>query len=161
MEKEIVKEYLDLLLNDFNIYIEVTGKSKISGKQKRIDAVIIAKEYPNLKFGIEFKRLDLGAFNNFTSWLKQSIIYSQCEFDVFGKLPILYAPSINYGNKEQQFMFSRIAGEFGLGEISKEYYKVYNKNIYKIKIKDTVLWSSHSGFNKAYLKTDFKSHLEL
>ncbi len=161
MEKEVVNDFLNALQNDFVIYTEITGQSAISGKQKRIDAVIVSKEYPNFKFGIEFKRLDLGAFNNYTAWLKQSLVYTQCHFNLFGKLPILMAPSINYGNKENQFFLSRIFGEFGIGEISKEYYKVFDEHVYKIKMKDTVLWSSRSGYNKAYLKSDFTVKLDL
>jgi hypothetical protein len=162
MEKDLVNEYLSIFENEWNIYKEVKGFSKISGKPKRIDAVIISKKYPMLRFGIEFKRLDLGAFNNFTAWFKQSLVYTQCEWGNSKiKLPILIAPSINYGSKENQFLFTRLIGEFGIGEISKTFYKKYNKDIYKIIHKEVTIWSSHTGFNEIALKQDFNQYLEL
>ncbi len=161
MEKILVDEYLSVFENDFNIYREVNGFSKISGKKKRIDAVIISKQYPNIRFGIEFKRLDLGAFNNFTSWFKQALVYTQC---VWGntniRLPILIAPAINYVNKESSFVLCRLIGEFGIGEITKTYYGKYKKDVYKIKHKDVKIWSSHDGFNEIAIKQDFIQNLE-
>lgn len=161
MEIDLVNEYLSVFENEWKIYREVNGFSKISGKAKRIDAVIVSKKYPQLRFGIEFKRLDLGAFNNFTAWFKQALVYTQCEWGVSQiKLPILIAPSINY-NKESKFLFSRLIGEFGIGEISKTYYDKYKKDIYKIVHKEVTIWSSHTGFNEIALKQDFNQYLEL
>lgn len=161
MEQVIVTEYLNVLKNDWVIYKEVHGRSRISGKQKRIDAVIVSKQHPDIRFGIEFKRLDLGAFNNFTAWFKQVLVYSQCEWGESGvRLPILIAPSINYGTKENQFLFTRLLGEFGVGEITKTYYSVYNKNIYKILHKEVKVWSSHDGFNEIAKKQNFIQNLE-
>jgi hypothetical protein len=161
MEKELVTEYLDIFKNEWDVYTEVTGKSMISGKNKRIDAVICSKEFPEIKFGIEFKRLDLGAFNNFTAWFKQAVVYTQCSWDGFGKLPVLIAPSINYGSGSESFVLSRLIGEFGIGEITKTYYGVYSKNVYKITHKQVKIWSNHDGFNKIAIKQNFKQYLEL
>ena len=162
MEILLVNEYLNELKNEWHIYPEVWGKSIISGKTKRIDAVIISKANPNIKFGIEFKRLDLSSFTNFTSWFKQALTYTQCEWGTIGRIPILIAPKIDYrGNKEINFMMSRLLGEFGMGEISKEFYQFYNKNVYKILLKDTTIWSSESGFNKNAIKMDFQKYLDL
>lgn len=162
MESILVDEYLNEFKNEWHIYREVWGKSKISGKSKRIDAIIISKEHPNIKFGIEFKRIDLGSFTNFTAWFKQALVYSQCTWGTMGSIPILIAPQINYDkNKEIKFVFSRLLGEFGIGEISKDYYNCYQKNIFKVLLKDTTIWSNNGGFNKVALKQDFTKCLEL
>lgn len=164
MEAILVEEYKKVLSHDFYWYPEIWGKSTISGKTKRVDAVIISKTNPNLKFGIEFKRVDLGSFNNFTAWFKQSLIYTQCEFGTMGKIPILIAPAFNYG--ENKFDYERFLGEFGIGQIDKFHYKASNEWVYKIQIKGNSIYTSpYNGqpgtFSKVYSKTDFTSRLEL
>lgn len=159
MEKELVEEYTNVLSEEWHVYPEIWGVSKISGKSKRIDAVIIHKQQPHMKFGIEFKRVDLGAFNNFTAWFKQTVTYTQCEFGSMGKIPILIAPSINY--KDSGFEWRRLLGEFGIGEIEKFYHKSESRWVYKIKHKDTTVWTNNGvGFNPIALKQNFQQYLE-
>ena len=160
MEKELIIEYLDAFRSEWNIYQEISGKSLISGNRKRIDAIIISKTHPHIKFGIEFKRLDLSNFNKFTHWFKQSIIYTQSNWDSYGKLPILIAPSINYNNESWSDAMKRLIGEFGIGEIEK---LIYHNGlfVYSIRFKETRIWSNAYGFNHNAVKMDFKKYLEL
>lgn len=166
MEQATVNEYLSVLEKDFYIHREVPGKSKISGAFKRVDAVIISKTHSNFKFGIEFKRVDLKSYNDFTSWFKQALIYTQCEWGTVGKLPIVIAPCMNYqDNKEAKFLFERMLGEFGIGEIDKFYNKNESRWVYNIKISGNRVYSVAAGdagtYNQVYLKTDFTKRLEL
>jgi len=166
MESLVVNEYLKALSADWLIFPETWGISNISGHKKRIDAVIISKQDKNIKFGIEFKRIDIGAFNNFTAWFRQSLVYTQCNFGTIGKIPILIAPSINYeDNLSLKFFCDRIIGEFGIGQIERFYNKEQFCWIYKIKISGNTFYTTKAGetgyFNKSYTKMDFNSRLEL
>lgn len=160
MEIDVVNEYLSVLSNNWIIQREVEGYS-FTNKLRRIDAVIVSKEQPHIKFGIEFKRVDLGSMTNFTAWIKQAIIYSQCTWNGYGKLPILIAPSFNYGVESETMLAKRILGEFGIGEIHKYYNAHFKKSIYQINHKTVRLWCTQYGFNKITLKMNFQQYLEL
>ena len=142
MEKELVIEYLNVFRHEWNVYEEICGKSLISGNRKRIDAIIISKTHPHIKFGIEFKRLDLNSFNKFTHWFKQSIIYTQSHCESWAGA------------------MKRIIGEFGIGEIEK---LIYHNGllVYSIRFKETRLWSNAHGYNANTIKMDFNKYLEL
>lgn len=167
MEKELVDEYLTAISDKWNIYREVWGINKWSKNKKRIDAIIVCKEFPTQRFGIEFKREKVDSFHYFTRWFKQAVIYSQTEWDGFGKLVILMAPGIQYHsyNKDDQMMLSRIVGEFGIGEFKKEIYNDwqgnYKKTVYKLVFKQDRVWCSEYGWNNKSLKQNFNQYLEL
>jgi hypothetical protein len=164
LESHLVEEYLHNLSEEWLITREVWGVSKISGERKRIDAVIKSKTYSHMVFGVEFKRLDLGSFGNFVRWFKQALIYTQCEWQgkhTKQKLYILIAPVPNYCGDEYNEALLRIVGEFGIGDISKEYYAFEQKYVYKIRHKETTIWSSINGYNQSTIKTDFSKYLIL
>jgi len=165
IEEILVKEYLSALENEWNIVREVKGHSTISGKQKRIDAIIMSKTYPHMIFGIEFKREDLGSFNKFTHWFKQAITYTQCLW--YGKnekkyrLPILIAPTPSYGNIEMTTIFTRLVGEFGVGDINRFWNGHFKKMVYQIRIKEVRIWCNIHGYNKSTINWDFNQLLNL
>lgn len=165
LEEHLVDEYLTALSSEWLISREVEGTSVINGKLRRIDAVIKSKTHPHMVFGIEFKRPDLGSFAKFTHWFKQAIIYTQCLWHSRTgekrKLPILIAPKPEYGQMEHTFVFTRLLGEFGIGDICKEWEDYHKKFRYTIRIKETRIWCNCYGYNEASIKQDFNKYLEL
>lgn len=165
VEEILVNEYLSALENEWLISREVWGVSVISGNSKRIDAVIKSKTHPHMVFGIEFKREDLGSLNKFTHWFKQAIIYTQCLWKSRSgkeyKMPILIAPTPNYGTKEHTLIFTRLVGEFGIGDIQKEWNDYKKEFTYRIRIKETRIWCNHFGYNLAAIKQNFHKLLEI
>jgi hypothetical protein len=163
IEEDLVNEYLSEFEKDWLIRREVTGINILNGKGRRIDAVIRSKEHENLTFGIEFKREDLSNFIHFSKWMRQSIIYTQCIWDlkVKTKLCILICPDFHYGNEQTAFVTKRLLGEFGIGFITKKYIDYHKKNEYCIMYKDTKVWSSIYGYNLNAKKWAFDKYLEL
>lgn len=159
MEQLIVDEYLNALSKDWIIHKEVWGVNRWSKNKKRIDAIIVCKAYPTKIFGIEFKQDKQKSFHYFTHWFKQTIIYTQTEWDGFGKIPILMCPEINY-YENYASVLKRIAGEFGIGELNKRI--LYNGvNEYRIEFKEGRVWCTSGGWNNSLVKTNFNKYLEL
>jgi hypothetical protein len=174
-ESEVVAEYARRLEPGFHVHHEVEGKSIISGINKRIDMVIVSRDVPpkrtqKIAFGIEFKADQMESMNDYTSWLRQAIGYTQC---VWGpnsvRLPILVAPFINREycdqiGQEQSFIMSRLAGQFGIGELGVIKYKAdYGKgdSEIRIKISDTRLWSDVDGWNQSLVGMNFQKRYTL
>lgn len=174
-EQEVVKDYATRLSTWFKIYHEVEGRSIISGKLKRIDMVIVSRDIPlgllkPMAFGVEFKADQMESMNDYTSWLRQAVGYTQCKWGVSNvQLPILVAPFIDRDycgqeGKTQSAVLSRIAGQFGIGELGLITYPKdngYGLWQMKIKIGDTRLWSSCDGWNNSLVKMDFKKRYTL
>ena len=115
-------------------------------------------------FGIEFKREELGSFTKFTAWFKQAIVYTQCLWHGRSgdkKLPILIAPTPDYGNNNYTEVLNRLIGEFGIGDINKVWNSSFKEFTYQIRIKETRIWCNHYGYNQATIKQDFNKYLEL
>ena len=137
---------------------------------KRIDMVIVSKEIPigmikPMAFGVEFKADQMESMGDYTAWLKQAIGYTQCEWGVHKqRLPILVAPFIDRSycdneGKVQSEILSRLAGQFGIGELGIiKYDRDYGYGLESIKIKmcGSSMWCSISGWNASLVKMDFK-----
>ena len=116
-------------------------------------------------FGVEFKADQMESMNDYTSWLRQAIGYTQCQWGVKKqRLPILVAPFImrNYCGdvgEIQSAILSRIAGQFGIGELGHVDYN--GGSFMKIKVSDTTMWTSDGGWNNSLVKMDFKKRYAL
>lgn len=174
-ESEVIEDYISKLDPYFKMYREVDGRSLISGKLKRIDLIMVSRDIPigqikPMAFGVEFKADQMESMNDYTSWLRQAIGYTQCKWGNSAvQLPILVAPFINREycgevGKIQSGILSRIAGQFGIGELGLvKYDRDYGYGMYEMKIKmaDTRLWSSSVGWNSSLVKMDFKKRYTL
>jgi hypothetical protein len=174
-ENEVIADFKPLIAPHFKIYEEVEGSSIISGVNKRIDMVLESREIPKglirpMFFGVEFKADQMESMNDYTSWLRQAIGYTQC---VWGRkkmrLPILVAPFIDRDycgieGETQSFILSRIAGQFGIGELGKEVHYLgtpIEMTMMKIKFSGTSMWNTESGWNTSLVKMDFKKRYTL
>ena len=174
-ESELVDYYSSALLPYWKIWHEVDGNSIISGARKRIDMIIESREIPDkrvhpIRFGVEFKTEQMESMNNYTSWLRQAIGYTQCEWGMKKvRLPILVAPFITRDycgdvGKMQCDILSRIAGQFGIGELGLQ--MVLGDDYVKreqmvIKMSDTRFWCEQYGFNSSMVAMDFSKRYKL
>lgn len=118
-------------------------------------------------FGVEFKSPDqLDGTKMVTSWLRQSIGYTQC---VWGKnkvrLPILVAPFLDDRVVMGCGFFAvRLAGQLGIGELgierlSADYGKGTSNMI--IRVSGERVWSEHAGWRLGVEKMDLIKRMEL
>ena len=162
--------YAERLKPQWHIWREVWGHSIHDPSiRKRIDMVIKHRHLVNgtqFVFGIEFKSPDqLDGTKKVTSWLRQSIGYTQC---VWGKdkvrLPILVAPFLDDHTVGDGFFSVRMAGQFGIGELGiKQLGADYGKGTSNmmIRVSGERVWSEHEGWRLGVEKMDLIKRMEL
>lgn len=156
-EVELVRKCKDLLNKEWDIWEEVDGYNPRTGERRRIDLIIRHKERHNFCFGVECKRPNLESYGKYTDWLKQMIVYTQVEWGRHKRrLPVLACPSIVGANDDcAYYALRRLAGKFGLGEVTFDKHYQGKIDVVKIKMSDATIWSTETGFNEQQKNRDF------
>ena len=136
-EKEIqtTKEIAEKISKHFEIYWEVWGYHGLTGKKKRIDAVLTPKkhlnDFPELPIGLELKPKALldGNKKQIIELSKQAIGYRHTRFKMksglhFLPLILIYPPCSNYLQFQQSsfeegfyYPITRLLGKYFIGEL--------------------------------------------